>query len=62
VNSEHRALQDVGALLTEQVGELRLFARFQDEDAVSAQSVGHDPALENALTNIRSDLFILTPP
>jgi hypothetical protein len=55
-------LQDVGALLTEQAGELRLFARFQDEDAVSAQSVGHDPALENALTNIRSDLFILTPP
>ena len=32
---EHRTLQHVGALLSEQAGELRLFARFQDQDAVA---------------------------
>jgi hypothetical protein len=57
VNGEHRALQHVGALLGEQAGKLRLFARFQDQDAVTVQSVSHD----RAPTLIVRDLFILTP-
>jgi hypothetical protein len=55
VNGEHRALQDIRPLFGEQAGELRLLARFQDEDAISVELVGHDPALVFA-----SDLFILT--
>ena len=42
VDGEHRALQDVGALLGEQAGELRFLPGFQDQDAVAVQSVSHD--------------------
>jgi hypothetical protein len=35
-------LQHIGALLGEQAGKLRFLARFQDQDAVTGQSVSHD--------------------
>jgi len=41
VDREHRALQDVGALLGEKAGELRFLARFQDQDAVAVEPVSH---------------------
>jgi len=43
---EHRALHDVGALFGEQAGKLRLLARFQDQDAVTVQSLGHGMSLQ----------------
>jgi hypothetical protein len=50
-------LQDVGALVCEQAGELRFLARFEDEDAIAIQSVSHDSA-----SNVHGpDLFILLP-
>jgi hypothetical protein len=57
VDGEHRTLQHVGALFGEQAGKLRLLARFQDQDAVTVQSVSHDltPTL------LLRALFILTP-
>ena len=42
VDREHRTLQHVGALLAEQAGELRLLARFQDQDAIAVEPVSHD--------------------
>jgi hypothetical protein len=57
VDGEHRTLQHVGALLGEQAGKLRFLARFQDQDAVTVQSVSHDLAP----TLLLRALFILTP-
>src|SRR6185369_4612435 len=56
-NGEHRTLQHVGALLGEQAGKLRFLARFQDQDAITVQSVSHD----RAPTHLLRALFILTP-
>jgi hypothetical protein len=55
MDGEHRTLQHVRALFGEQAGKLRFLARFQDQDAVPVQSVGHDIAL----TVIVSSLFIM---
>jgi hypothetical protein len=57
VDREHRTLQNVGALFGEQAGKLRFLAGFQDQDAVTVQSVSHDltPTL------LLRALFILTP-
>ena len=41
VDGEHRTLQHVGALISEQARKLRFLARFQDQDAVAVQSVSH---------------------
>ena len=57
VDGEHRTLQHIRALLGEQAGELRLLARFQDQDAVAVQSVSHDAAL----IGIACCLFIMMP-
>jgi hypothetical protein len=48
-------LQDVRALLGVQPRKLRFLARFQDQDAVAIEPVGHDLAFISTLI-----LFILT--
>src|SRR5207237_4187480 len=58
MDGEHRTLQHVRALFSEQAGELRFLARYQDEDAVAGEPVS--PGL--ALTDIIYRLFILTLP
>jgi hypothetical protein len=35
MDGEHRTLQHVRALLSEQAGKLRFLTRFQDQDAVA---------------------------
>ncbi len=52
MDRKHRALQHVGALLGEQAGELRLLARFQDQDAVAVEPVSHDGALTNRVAGL----------
>ena len=41
MDGEHRALQYIGALFGQQPRKLGFLARFQDQDAVAAQSVSH---------------------
>ena len=57
MDGEHRTLQYIRALLSEQAGKLRFLARFQDQNAIAVQSVSH----ELALTQIVRASFILTP-
>jgi hypothetical protein len=58
VDGEHRTLQHVRALLGEQAGKLRLFAGFQDENAIAVQSVSHDLALTRFCSNAGRLLFV----
>jgi hypothetical protein len=55
MDGEHRTLQHIGALFGQQAGKLCFLARFQDQDAVTVQSVGH----YLALTVVACCLFIM---
>jgi hypothetical protein len=58
VDSEHRALQHIGALFRQQAGKLGFLAGFQNQNAIAVQSVSH----EFALTPLDFDLFIMIHP
>jgi hypothetical protein len=41
VDAEHGALQDFGALVSQESGELGFLPGFEDQDAIAVQSLDH---------------------